>query len=259
MKRNILMLLALLSATPLTFAADAEGPVPPSATPGLDGGKSGSSADGTDAPKPPKGKGASKTDVFTAEGQADEASSTPAATPAATSTATTATQDGMWNRTKRKFSDAFDGVTDYYAARRKGDFENEKGENGIQPNPKHKWHNTQNAVRGRRAADTVGMAAGLGAIAADAYNNVTWSYLQSHGPFLKRFSPTSKIARAVVAGVEALILDFIMGSGIGTRGSLLGAAAKGTYNAAEKGVNKVKSYRSKPNAPAANTPVPVTV
>jgi len=225
MKRNILMLLALLSATPLTFATEADKSASESGKSSVVDGAAASTVDAPTTSTPPKTS-------MAGEEQADEVPST---------------QDGIWSRTKRKFSNAFDGVTDYYAARRKGDFELEKKEDGIQPNPEHKWHNTQNAVRTRRAADTAGMAVGLGAIAADAYNNVTWSYLQSHVPFLKRFSPTSKIARAVVAGVEALILDLIMGSGIGTRGSLLGAAAKGTYNAAEKGVNKVKS---KPNLPA---------
>ena len=227
MKRNILMLLALLSATPLTFAAEVGKSASESGKSSVVDGAAASTVDAPTPSTPPK--------TSDSEGQADEVSST---------------QDGIWSRTKRKFSNAFDGVTDYYAARRKGDFELEKKEHVIEPNPEHKWHNTQNAVRTRRAADTAGMAVGLGAIAADAYNNVTWSYLQSHVPFLKRFSPTSKIARAVVAGVEALILDLIMGSGIGTRGSLLGAAAKGTYNAAEKGVNKVKSYRGgKPSTP----------
>jgi hypothetical protein len=232
MKRNILMLLALLSATPLTFATEADKSASELEEFDKDDGVAASTVGAPTTSTPPKAS-------MAGEGQADEVPST---------------QDGIWSRTKRKFSNALGGVTDYYAARRKGDFELEKKEDGIQPNPEHKWHNTQNAVRTRRAADTAGMAVGLGAIAADAYNNVTWSYLQSHVPFLKRFSPTSKIARAVVAGVEALILDLIMGSGIGTRGSLLGAAAKGTYNAAEKGVNKVKSYRGgKPNLPAPNT------
>jgi hypothetical protein len=280
MKRNIFMLLALLSAIPLVVDASDGGPKSQegdSASTGLDssgeetgggsvkgGGQtpahSGGSvpADSIESVIDPKaeteggGSGDLERRLVEESGVIARSNTPPAVAPSSTPAAA---EEGMWRRSKRKLYDAFDNVTGYYSAGRKGDFETEKMDDDDTPNNKHKFYNTKNAVRTRRAVDTAGMTLGLGSIAADAYNNVTWSYLQSRVPFFKRFSPKSKIARASVAAVEALILDLIMGGGIGTRGSLLGTAAQSTYNLAEQTIKKINGRGENTQKPKSPAPV----